>query len=81
MIGNGGRGQGIGSNVIEAMHNIVRSQGDISKITAVIDRRNIASIRLFEKKGYIKNLDEENSSDIEYVYYTNQSELRLGISN
>ena len=70
MIGNReARGKGIGSKVIEALHNLARNQGDISKITAVIDNRNKASIRLFEKKGYIKRVDGKTSVDAEYVYY------------
>lgn len=73
MIGDSeARGKGIGNNVIDAIHNLASKQGDISKITAVIDHRNKASIRLFEKKGYIRRENASTSVDVEYIYHINK---------
>lgn len=72
MLGNPkAKSRGIGSKVVRAIHNIARDKGDILKIVAVIDTRNIASIKLFTKNGYKEERQLQTSNEIEFAYYLN----------
>lgn len=54
------KGQGYGSKALRLSHESVLKEYRIEEITAYINERNTASIRLFEKAGYLYR-DQENS--------------------
>jgi len=67
------RRKGIGFTALEQLLDKMRDELELFRAHARIQRHNTASIRLFEKVGFRKNLEENNQGEreanyIEFVY-------------
>lgn len=52
-IARAGRGQGVGTRLIQEMEDRVRSYSDLYRIELEVMARNEAAIRLYERLGYV----------------------------